>query len=339
MGLSRTESNQLNLERHEKISVIMPSFNAEKYVATAIKSCLDQNYKNWELIIVDDCSTDSTVQIVEEFTDSRISLYQLGHNSGPGAARNVALTKCSGNWITVLDADDAMCLNRLSTFLDAALRIGREFVYYDNLLPWISQDVIPPTLDQKSEHYSIRNNKKMSISQWLIEDGFAKPFFHRSLLSNGLIRYPEEIRGPEDTVFLVKLCTTNKVPLIRLATRSYIYRETPGSLSNRGLHQILAIKAAVSLLDAISIDYPSITKGVKKCAQENNDFAIYLVMKEHFKQRRFWQLLVHCSFNPRSLLISARKLREKIVYEFLRMSRNLSRTLGGKLTTGKKTGA
>jgi glycosyltransferase involved in cell wall biosynthesis len=92
----------------ELVSIITPSFNSEKFIAETIQSVQNQTYQNWEMIIVDDCSTDKTVSIVEYFAnnDSRIKVYKLDKNSGTGIARNTALDKASGKYIAFLDADD-----------------------------------------------------------------------------------------------------------------------------------------------------------------------------------------------------------------------------------------
>lgn len=92
----------------ELVSIITPSFNSEKFIAETIRSVQNQTYQNWEMIIVDDCSTDKTVSIVECIAnnDSRIKVYKLDKNSGTGIARNTALDKASGKYIAFLDADD-----------------------------------------------------------------------------------------------------------------------------------------------------------------------------------------------------------------------------------------
>ena len=334
-----TESNQGKLDPIGKISLIMPAFNAGDYVSSAIQSCLDQTYENWELIIVDDYSSDSTIKEIQKFNDPRIKLHKLNQNSGPGAARNMGLDKCSGEWITVLDADDAMCLNRLSTFHEVATTTGKDYVYYDNLLTWVGQGVIPLVLDQKSKNYAKRKNKTLSVNEWLIKDSHAKPFFHKSLLVDGSVRYPEDIRGPEDTVFLVTLCAVNKISLIKLATRSYIYRETPGSLSNRGLKQILAIKVAHTLLIEISNKFPSIIEGVERLIKKNNDFEEFFELKNLFRNRSFVQFLDRLIHHPKVALIVGRMIMAKLYYEFVSISRTLSRSLGKKLSMGRRSGA
>jgi len=90
------------------VSIITPSFNSEKFIEETIKSIQNQTYTNWEMIIVDDCSSDKTVSIVSNFArfDSRIKLFQLEKNSGTGVARNKALSKATGRFISFLDSDD-----------------------------------------------------------------------------------------------------------------------------------------------------------------------------------------------------------------------------------------
>ena len=114
-----TENETIN-PNSDLISVIMPVYNCEQYLATSITSCLMQEHQNWELIVVDDCSTDNSLDVAKEFSDPRIRIHQQPWNSGPAAARNVGLEMCRGEWITVLDSDDSMCTNRLSSFLKVA---------------------------------------------------------------------------------------------------------------------------------------------------------------------------------------------------------------------------
>lgn len=91
------------------ISIIMPAYNAQKYIKDAIQSVLAQTYSNWELIIIDDCSNDNTRNIIEEFSkhDNRIKPIYRKHNSGkPSVAKNSALEYIEGEYIAFLDSDD-----------------------------------------------------------------------------------------------------------------------------------------------------------------------------------------------------------------------------------------
>lgn len=96
------------------ISVIMPAYNSERYISEAIESVLNQSYTNWELVIVDDGSSDRTPEIIDEYaeTDSRIKVFHR-KNSGVSAARNFALQNICGEYVTFIDSDDLYHTDRL----------------------------------------------------------------------------------------------------------------------------------------------------------------------------------------------------------------------------------
>ncbi|MDR7208651.1 glycosyltransferase family 2 protein [Flavobacterium piscis] len=119
----------------ELVSIITPTFNAEKYIRATIESVQNQTYQNWEMILVDDASTDQTVKIINDFAkkDARFKLSQLSQNSGNGFARNVALEKATGKYIAFLDADDLwfpLKLEKQIQFLKAN-NLPFTFSFYD----------------------------------------------------------------------------------------------------------------------------------------------------------------------------------------------------------------
>lgn len=102
------------IENEKKVSIIMPVYNSEKYVSEAIESVCHQNYKNWELLIVNDGSTDLSAEIIERYAkkDSRITVFHK-RNEGVSNARNFALGKISGDYVTFIDSDDVYHMDRL----------------------------------------------------------------------------------------------------------------------------------------------------------------------------------------------------------------------------------
>ncbi len=88
------------------ISIITPSYNSAKFIGDTIQSVLNQTYTNWEMVIVDDCSKDETVKIIQQYEDERIRLIQLQENSGPAIARNTAIEAAQGRYLSFLDSDD-----------------------------------------------------------------------------------------------------------------------------------------------------------------------------------------------------------------------------------------
>lgn len=103
------------------VSVLMPAFNAEKYIARAIESILQQSFSNFELIVLNDGSTDRTSQIIDQFKDQRIRKIDLPINQGLVKARNLLVSNARGKYIAFLDSDDVAFPNRLAAqvkFLD-----------------------------------------------------------------------------------------------------------------------------------------------------------------------------------------------------------------------------
>jgi glycosyltransferase involved in cell wall biosynthesis len=95
------------------ISVVLPCYNTEKWILNSINSILSQTYANFELIVIDDCSTDLTVQLIKEINDERIHLYVKEENSGLVNSLNFGMQKSNGSYIAIMHADDYSMPNRL----------------------------------------------------------------------------------------------------------------------------------------------------------------------------------------------------------------------------------
>lgn len=119
------------IKMEELVSIITPSFNSEKFISETIQSVLKQNYTNWEMIIVDDFSTDKTVEIVKELAskDKRIQLFELNKNSGTGIARNFGLGKSKGRYIAFLDADDLWKRDKLKIQIEFLITNNQFFTF------------------------------------------------------------------------------------------------------------------------------------------------------------------------------------------------------------------
>ena len=103
-----------------RVSIIMPVYNSEKYLPDAIQSVLNQTYTNWELIVIDDCSTDSSFNYVKQIaaTHTQIIPLQLPTNSGAAVARNLGIDYANGKYIAFLDADDLWLPEKLKIQVD-----------------------------------------------------------------------------------------------------------------------------------------------------------------------------------------------------------------------------
>lgn len=96
------------MDTNTLVSIITPVYNCEKYIKETLENVIKQTHKNWEILLVDDCSTDKSEEIINEYAkkDNRIKYFKLKENSGAAIARNYALEKSNGRFIAYLDADD-----------------------------------------------------------------------------------------------------------------------------------------------------------------------------------------------------------------------------------------
>jgi teichuronic acid biosynthesis glycosyltransferase TuaG len=137
------------------VSIITPSFNCCKYISSTIESVINQNYTNWELIIVDDCSTDNSSEIIRHYTklDQRIKSVFLSSNQGAAVARNAGMVISQGRYIAFLDSDDVWLPNKLEVQLDfmrksdAPISFTEYDVYDEELLNCQHRIKVPLQID------------------------------------------------------------------------------------------------------------------------------------------------------------------------------------------------
>lgn len=113
------------------VSIVMPAYNAEKFIVESIESVLAQSYLNWELWIIDDCSSDATATLSLEYTYNfeQIHYHLNERNLGTGLSRNVGITLANGEWIAFLDSDDLWRKDKLELQLACADVTGGDFLF------------------------------------------------------------------------------------------------------------------------------------------------------------------------------------------------------------------
>ena len=113
------------------VSIVMPSWNTGNFIEESIKSVLGQTYKNWELLIVDDCSTDHTDQVVASFQDPRIRYFKNNANCGAALTRKKAMREAQGEWMAFLDSDDIWDSRKLEEQIKFMKKNGVAFSYHE----------------------------------------------------------------------------------------------------------------------------------------------------------------------------------------------------------------
>ena len=202
------------------ISVLMPAFNVEKYIQTAIESQIHQSYSNWELLLCDDCSTDSTYNIAEEYSrkDSRIKVSRNSVNKGYLHTWNELAENVQGEFITFLDADDYADPARLSTMLQfleenpdisivgSAINLVSDSGSEKNVksYPLEHKDILKALLTEK---FPFCGSSVMIRKNVLKEAGVYRPFFDRL--------------GWEDHDWLIRVCRQFRAANVPQALYNY----------------------------------------------------------------------------------------------------------------------
>lgn len=151
------------------ISVVIPAYNAEHYIGRTIDSVLAQTYKNLQILVVDDASTDATVSILRAYNDPRLELVLLGENGNLCNARNEALTRVRGEYVAFLDSDDLWRPEKLEkqlAFLESNPSYGACFTWADI----IDENDVPRALDDEDVRwlYHAFRQENRSQAQWLM---------------------------------------------------------------------------------------------------------------------------------------------------------------------------
>lgn len=197
------------------VSIIMPSWNTERFIAESIQSVLNQTYSNWELIIVDDCSTDNTDEVVASFNDSRIKYLHNEKNSGAALTRNRAMREAQGEWIAFLDSDDLWAPEKLQKQLDFMKDNHYAFSYHEYVK--IDEDSVPLNIYVSGPE--IVTKKKMY--------NYGYPgclTFMYSAKTMGLIQI-KDIKKNNDYAILLQLCKKSDCYLLKENLAEYRIRK------------------------------------------------------------------------------------------------------------------
>lgn len=148
------------------VSIITPTYNSAKHITETIKSVQNQTFTNWEMIIVDDCSSDNTEEIVKKIQkeDDRIQFFKLKENSGSGVARNLGIEKATGHFMTFIDSDDIWFPEFITNSVDTIQKTNTPFVFSsykrsNENLEFIYSDFIVP---QKVTYTDILKSNSIS---------------------------------------------------------------------------------------------------------------------------------------------------------------------------------
>lgn len=220
------------------ITIIMSAYNSEKTIKESIYSALNQSYSNIEVIIIDDGSTDNTVNILNEIKDKRLRII-CKENNGPAIARNYGINEAKGDYILFLDSDDRIDANILKKLVEI---INKE--YFDVILFKTVFEKNGKIIDNcKLESFRFNEedikiiqksvyNKFAKYNEILGFDGICGKIINREFLNKNEIRYPKFIFRMEDAIFCQRMYRNAK-KLYFLSEIGYYYVQRSDSICHK----------------------------------------------------------------------------------------------------------
>jgi succinoglycan biosynthesis protein ExoO len=215
-----------------RVSVIIPAFNVERYLRTALDSALGQTVKDVEVVVVDDGSTDGTVAVARGHGDTRVRVFENERNQGPAGTRNVAMEHARGEWIAILDADDWWREDRLERLLSLAEARRADIVCDDLWLVAEGQEEPESTLFQVHAERLGRITQPFEVTalKMATDDyGILKPLFRRGFLTESGVRYNPAFRAGEDFEMVLR-CLMASARMVVSHEALYFYRARRDSL-------------------------------------------------------------------------------------------------------------
>jgi len=258
-------------------SIVIPAYNAAAFITRAIESALAQTQPPLEVIVVDDVSTDDTVAVVTRLAarHPELRLLTSERNGGPAAARNLGIGVARGDWIAILDADDAFEPGRLEALTELgaqqhAAMVADDIVYYDAVAKQVARRGLnggaPFEIDLES---FLLHNVGGRAMDW----GLLKPVIRRAFLESTGVRYRPDARHGEDFLFVVDLLAAGAHYVCNPGYGGYLYTERHGSISRTG-----------SGMSRTTVDYESQQRAALALAQDPR-FASQPRIAELLRQR------------------------------------------------------
>ena len=156
-------------------SVIITSFNSSKYILKTLNSVYKQNFKNFEIILVDDGSSDDTIKIAKKFKKNKkkIKIIELFHKGSPARSRNVGINVSKGKYLCFLDADDIFYKNKLSELFENMLKKNSDVIYHDVYIKHLDKNLISKKIDNRNSFdHLILDGNKIVLSSSVVKKKF-----------------------------------------------------------------------------------------------------------------------------------------------------------------------
>ncbi|MCC8395986.1 glycosyltransferase [Paraburkholderia sp. MMS20-SJTR3] len=308
------------------VTVVMANFNGANWIEEAIQSVQRQSVADWELIVVDDASTDASVEIVQAAAarDPRIVLLTSATNAGPSIARNRALDRARGRWITILDSDDRFAPGRLEALLAKAEATGAGIVADDLLImnesgSLTGYSLLGLTAEKTFDAVALVNAPNL---------GYLQPMIKTELLTG--LRYDARVRSAEDFDLLLRVLVERDAQMLVYPALGYHYRRRGDSLST---DKAADRRALLGMLDAnarFRASYALSGRLADACEHRQRTLETslrWVDVTEAVREKRFSAAIRHTLDHPRVLSCAAQFVAKRFRVHVLGNKRR-AQTLG-----------
>lgn len=275
------------MQNLQTISVIIPVYNVEKYIEECLNSVTNQTYTNLEIICIDDCGTDNSIKIVEEFAkkDNRIKIIYNEKNKGLVFTRKTGLNNSTGEYIGFVDSDDFVDLNYFETMFNKIIETNLEIVQNNNIYFYFNENK-----KQKKSYKHKTNNTIYEINSENIKyitNSVWNKLYKKDFLIKNNISCPENIIMGEDKCFTYN-CIIHTKNIALFDGGNYYYRQNNNSITNKYKQNndiINCIKYITNLIiknnkqNIIPIPFNDLKNNLGKSSNKNK---LLLEIKEFF---------------------------------------------------------
>lgn len=309
-----------------EVSVIIPAYNTAAYIARSIESALQQTLENIEVIVVDDASTDNTLEVVKSFSDSRLKVFANEQNIGVSGTRNRAIKAAKGKWIAVLDSDDWYAKDRLEKLLLVANAENADIVIDDLYL--LQKDKTSPwsTLLKESSENIV--DVKPIDANYFVETGIygkkglhlglCKPIFKQEFLIQYGIEYDTNKQVVEDFHLMLQ-CLVNGANVIFVPNPYYFYCSRLGSLVTQSkVRHITQFQSSIQefLQQDIVQNNHQLVQSLNQSLAVLHRYKAYHSVIEPLKQKKIIKAGIEAILNPYFFIIFIIELKSILVRRF-----------------------
>ena len=304
-----------------KISVIMPVYNGAMTIEAAVDSVLAQSFRNFELIVCDDASTDNTLNILERITDERLHVLSNKFNRGEGGARDHAIDVATGDWLAFIDADDAWAPERLDVLLNYCDNPPNSIIFDDimechdtssGLIPWRAMRGRNAFDCDNDIGYTDLAAASLLMSNRLL----IKPLIPLKHVKEHNIRHSNRRFGA-DIEFFIELFSLG-LPIRYIPKPMYYYRITPRSMTSLPNRMTLFREVFENAIDKFNYA-PDVQLAIYKKIVDICRSELYLPFVLSLKKKQAWNAFQLIRNHPWIINEFLHRLHHSLAYHIHRI--------------------